>query len=187
MLEPLPSPVPLPCSFRALLYHSVLHCVYATARPSQLDVSSGGAGTGSRLVCLPQALAPGRRSASNEWIPGEGDSSQPGGRWLLQAHPHPRGPPAPRNTAMAPGSWEGGGEAGTGPTCRAGMRTQFTRYGLLVSRRETKVTSWCLLLILSLSSERVKGTAQHPLPTPPPPPHTRQSPQGRSVPLPLFK
>ena len=65
---------------------------------------------------------------------------------------------------MAASSWEGGGEAGAGPTCRAGMRTQFTRYGLLVSRRETKVTSWCLLLILSLSSERVKGTAQHPLP-----------------------
>lgn len=43
------------------------------------------------------------------------------------------------------------------------MRTQFTRYGLLVSSSDTKVRSWCLLLILSLSSARVDGTAQaHP-------------------------
>lgn len=87
---------------------------------------------------------------------------------------------------MAPGSWKGGGEAGAGPTCKAGMRTQFTRYGLLVSRRETKVTSWCLLLILSLSSERVKRTAQHPLPTPPP--HTHPSiPPGAVCPPPTIQ
>lgn len=42
------------------------------------------------------------------------------------------------------------------PTWRAGMRTQFTRYGLLVSSRETKASSWCLQLIWSLPSEKQK-------------------------------
>lgn len=31
-------------------------------------------------------------------------------------------------------------------TCRAGIRTQLDRYGLLVSNRVTKASSWCLLL-----------------------------------------
>ena len=85
------------------------------------------------------------------------DSSQPGGRRLLQAHP---GPPA-LGRSHGTGSREAG-RLGRGRTCRAGMRTQFTRYGLLVSSRDTKVRSWCLLLILSLSSEWVEGTAQLP-------------------------
>lgn len=98
--------------------------------------------------------------------------------------PTPRGP-CPKEHSQGIGSREGGGEAGVGPTCRAGMRTQFTRYGLLVSRRETKATSWCLLLILSLSSERVKGAAQHPLPTPPPNTHP-SFPPGEVCPTPAI-
>ena len=156
----------------------------AAAHPSQRDVSSGGAGTGSCLACLPQCWnRAGARPVTTGYQEDERAASL-GADGSSRPTPTP-GAPAPRNTSMAPGSREGGGEAGAGPTCRAGMRTQFTRYGLLVSRRETKATSWCLLLILSLSSERVKGTAQYPLPTPPPNTHL-SFPLGEVCPAPAI-
>lgn len=66
-----------------------------------------------------------------------------------------------RVCASSPGDshqTRGLGATGQGLTWRAGTRTQFTRYGLLVSSRDTKVRSWCWLLILSLSSERVRSS-----------------------------
>lgn len=99
---------------------------------------------------------------------------------LLQERTNGRQQPTNSLRPMPAASREGdssGPNPGTqpphqGPTWRAGMRTQFTRYGLLVSSRETKVRSWCLLLILSLSSGRIRRTAQappaHRCPTRPP-------------------
>ena len=134
-------------------------------RPPPLDGNSQGARTGpvwfTAVSSAPSVAAGARQVLGGELLEGGPGGKTAAGQGLPPAPSRevsaqaPACASCPGDPVITDGSWK----VGQGPTWRAGMRTQFTRYGLLVSSRDTKVRSWCLLLILSLSSERNNRTA----------------------------